>query len=405
MPKPPVQARTIFESAAFMKPPAERLSTLPAYPFAVLNQRVRELNAQGLDVINLDVGSPDMPPPAHVVEALSESASHPGHHGYSGYKGVPGFRAAIADYYQRRFGVTVDPEREVLPLLGSKEGIVNLSLAFLDRGDIALVPEIGYPAYHMGAHLANGDVHWVPMPGGEFPDVTAVPAEIARRSKLLWVNYPCNPTGAVADTTFYQQMVNYCLENNVLLASDNPYVDVTYDGYVAGSALQAENAMKCTVEFISFSKSHNMAGWRLGAAVGSASDIQTLLQVKSNLDSGHFHAVYDAGISALEHTPEGWMRERNQVYSRRRDRIMESLPKIGLTASLPKGALYIWAKVEDGDGASYAEEALLNAHVSIAPGSIYGPGGTQYVRLSFCTVDSRLEEALQRMENWYSKRG
>lgn len=385
---------------------AARLRSLPAYPFALLNQRVRELNGQGFNVISLDVGSPDMPPPPHVIEALAESASHPAHHGYSGYRGIAGFRQAVADYYLKRFGVTVDPEREVLPLMGSKEGIVNLSLAFLDRGDVSLVPEIGYPAYHMGAHLAGGEVEWMPMPDGKYPDFNSVSPQVRERAKLLWVNYPCNPTGATADTAFYQRAVDYCMEHDLILASDNPYVDVTYDRYVAGSALEAENALSCTVEFISFSKTYNMAGWRLGAAVGSASALQTLLQVKSNVDSGHFHAIYDAGIAAIQHTGSNWIAERNEVYRRRRDRILAALPEIGLQAETPGGALYIWAKVMSGDsGASYAESALMNAHVSLAPGSIYGPGGENFVRISVCTPEDRLEEALERLKNWNRANG
>lgn len=381
---------------------ADRLNSLPPYPFALLNQRVRELNAQGKDVISLDVGSPDMPPPQHVMDALSESANHPAHHGYSGYKGIASFREAIARYYKTRFGVDVDPEREVLPLMGSKEGIVNLSLAYLDRGATSLVPAIGYPAYSMGALLAGGQVQWVPMTSDGYPDIDAIPAEALHNARLLWVNYPANPTGVIADTAFYQRMAEFCTAHNILLASDNPYVDVTYDGYVAGSALQAPSAKPTSIEFISFSKSHNMAGWRLGAAVGSASAISALLQVKSNMDSGHFHAIYEAGIAALEHTPDTWIAERNLVYQRRRDRIMEALPEIGLSAETPKGALYIWAKVKDGNGAWYAENALMGAHVSLAPGTIYGPGGKDYVRLSLCTTEPRLEEALGRLKTWYT---
>lgn len=388
-----------------MPSPAERLQNLPPYPFALLNQRVRELNAQGCDVIGLDIGSPDLPPPDSVIDELYHSARQPNHHGYAGYKGTPDFRAAVARYYARRFGVTVDPERQVLPLLGSKEGIVNLSLAFLDRGDVALVPDIGYPSYSMGAYLANAEVYWVPTlsEADGLLDLEAIPADVLQRAKLLWVNYPNNPTGATADAAFYQRVVDFCAANDILLASDNPYCEVTYDGYVAGSALQADGAIDHVVEFVSLSKSHNMAGWRLGAAVGSAAAIKTLLTVKSNVDSGHFQAIYDAGTLALDSVPQAWIDERNRVYARRRDRILETLPRIGVKADKPKGSLYVWGQVENGDGGSYAEQALLNAHVSIAPGKIYGPGGTPYLRFSVGVPDDRLEEALVRLEKWYAK--
>lgn len=392
-----------------MTAPAHRLQTLPAYPLATLAQRVRAMTLSGIDVINLDVGSPDLPPPDAVIDALAASARQPNKHGYAGYTGIPEFRRAIAGYYQRRFGVTIDPETEVLPLLGSKEGIVNLSLAYLDRGDVVLIPDIGYPAYALGAHLAGAEVYWLPTPesNGFIPVLENIPADVLSRAKLLWVNYPSNPTGAVVDTAFYAQMAAFCARHDILLASDNPYVDVTYDGYVAGSALQAPAARQHGIEFISFSKSHNMAGWRLGAAVGHAPAIKTLLQVKSNMDSGHFRPIYEAGITALETTPPQWIAERNAVYQRRRDEIMATLPRLGLTAVAPKGALYIWARVQPTgaipSGDQYAEAALTDAHVSLAPGSIYGPGGQPYIRISLSVTDARLTEALDRLAQWWEK--
>jgi LL-diaminopimelate aminotransferase len=391
-----------------MPTPAARLHALPPYPFALLNQRVRELNQQGFDVIGLDIGSPDMPPPDCVIDELYRSAQQPDHHGYAGYKGTPEFRAAVAEYYQRRFGVKLDPEKQVLPLLGSKEGIVNLSLAYLDRGDVALVPDVGYPAYSMGALLANAEVYWLPIREelAYLPDVDTIPLDVLKRAKLVWINYPNNPTGATAERDFYQRMVDFCARHDVLLASDNPYCEVTYDGYTAGSALQADGALDCAVEFISFSKSHNMASWRLGAAVGNVEAIKTLLTVKSNVDSGHFQAIYDAGIMAFDEVPQAWINERNRIYQRRRDRILEALPYIGLSAHKPKGSLYVWGRVQDSahDGAWYAEEALMKAHVSVAPGAIYGPGGAEYVRFSVGVPDDRLETALERLKKWYTTR-
>lgn len=389
-----------------MPVPANRLQALPPYPFALLNQRMRTLRAEGIDVINLDVGSPDMPPPEFVVDALAESAAHPGHHGYAGYQGTSEFRATIADYYQQRFGVRIDPERQVLPLLGSKEGIINLSFAFLDRGDLALMPDISYPPYSLGARLAGAEVGWLPVDeaGGYLPNLDDIPTDLSDRAKLLWVNYPNNPTGATAEPDFYQRAVEFCSGHDILLASDNPYVEVTFDGFVAGSALQIPGAMDCTVEFVSFSKSYNMAGWRLGAAVGNAEAIKTLLTMKSNVDSGHFRPVYDAAVIAHEQITPEWIGERNAIYQRRRDRILETLPQVGLSAQKPRGSLYVWARVEDGDGKQYAEAALTNAHVSVAPGEFYGPGGAPYVRISLGIANDRLEQALDRLKKWYGSR-
>jgi LL-diaminopimelate aminotransferase len=382
------------------------LNTLPTYFFAVLGRKIQSLQAMGIDVISLDIGSPDMPPPPDVIVALAESARQANHHGYSGYRGIPEFREAVARYYAKRFGVILNPESEVLPLLGSKEGIVNLSLAFIDRGDLALVPDIGYPSYSMGARLAGGDVYWLPMKeSAEFlPSFTSIPSEISAKAKLLWLNYPNNPTGATAEIDYYEQAIRYCLDHSVILASDNPYVDVTFDGYRASSVLEADRAKDCTVEFMSFSKTYNMGGWRLGAAVGNADILETLLQVKSNVDSGHFRAVYDAGIVALDTTPQSWTDQRNAIYQRRRDHILEALPLIGLEGRRTSGSMYIWGRVQQGTGAEYVEEALTKAHVALAPGDVYGPGGKQYVRISLGVPDDRLSAALDRLKSWYASR-
>jgi len=386
--------------------PAQRLSSLPSYVFAVIGDRIRAMEKAGVDVIRLDIGSPDLPPPDAVIEALHQSANRADTHGYSGYRGTPRFRQAIANYYQRRFNVTVDPETEVLPLLGSKEGIVNLMMGYVDNGDGVLLPDVGYPSYSQGGRLVGGTLHWMPVrpETGYLPDFTQIPSDVAQQSKILWVNYPNNPTGAVADIDFYQRAIDFCAEHNILLASDNPYCDVTFDGYNAPSALQAPNAKAHTVEFISFSKTHNMAGWRIGAAVGNADAIKTLLKVKSNIDSGHFIAVYDAAVEALENTPQSWIDWRNAIYQARRDRILAALPEIGLSADKPLGSLYLWAKPDKLDAAAYVEEALEYAHVSLAPGGAYGPGGDNYLRISVGMSDDRIDEALARMKKWYSEK-
>lgn len=385
---------------------AHRLANLPPYVFAIIGERIRQMQLQGIDVIRLDIGSPDLPPPDAVIEALAKSAHNPNHHGYSGYKGTAEFRQAVARYYQRRFNVTLNPDTEVLPLIGSKEGIVNLCLAYLDTGDTALVPDIGYPSYSQGARLAGGSIAWVPMreENAFLADIEALPENVTNKAKLLWVNYPNNPTGAVATSEFYTKMTAFCLKNDIVLASDNPYVDVTFEDYRASSALEITDAKACTVEFMSFSKTYNMGGWRLGAAVGSSKILANLLQVKSNVDSGHFRSIYDAGLVALDETPQSWIDWRNDVYRKRRDRIFDFLPEIGLTAAKPKGSLYIWGKVESGDGKTYVDQALNEAHVSLAPGGEYGTGGESYVRISLGVPDDRLEMALERMQKWYASK-
>lgn len=384
---------------------AARLHRLPTYIFVEINQQVQALTAAGHNILRLDIGSPDLPPPPMVIESLQKAAANPAKHGYSGYRGMPDFRRAVADYYQRRFGVTVDADREVLPLIGSKEGIVNLALAYLDAGDAVLVPTPGYPAYAMGAKLAGAEVYWVRLAAenGFQVDLTQLDPEAVSRSKMLWVNYPNNPTGATVDLNHFQELVNFCREHNLILASDNPYVDVMYDGYVAPSVLQAEGALETSIEFVSFSKTYNMAGWRLGAAVGNRELIDGLLQVKSNMDSGHFKAIYDAGITALTETPQSWIDERNARYARRRDLIMEALPEIGLSAMCPQGAMYIWAKTADNDGTAYVHNALNHAHVSLAPGGAYGEGSEGYVRFSISVPEAQLEEAIHRLKTWYAK--
>ena len=389
-----------------MPPRSERLNNLPPYVFSVIGDRLRELQAQGINVIRLDIGNPDMPPPSDVVDKLAASAANPANHGYTGYRGDAAFRRAVADYYQRRFNVKLHPDKEVLPLIGSKEGIVNLSLAYLDKGDIALVPDIGYPSYSMGALLAGGDVHWVAVrEDNDFlPDLMAIPVDVLERARLLWVNYPNNPTGVTVEQSFYERVAAFCVEHDILLVSDNAYIDVVYDGYKAPSALQTNVGRSHTVELFSFSKSYNMAGWRLGAAVGPENAISDLLRVKSNIDSGHFKAIYDAGSEALNSISPSWIEERNAVYQRRRDRIMAALPSIGLSARLPGGALYVWARVEDIDMTQYVEDALIQAHVSIAPGLAYGPGGAQHVRISLGVPDDQLEIALERLQSWYANR-
>lgn len=384
-----------------------RLQNLPPYGFEIIGRKIQSMIAAGKDVIRLDIGSPDMPPPQPVIEMLKKSSDNPKNHSYGSYRGLPAFRKAVADYYQRRFGVSLDADKEVLPLIGSKEGIVNLAFAFVDRGDAVIAPDVNYPAYSMGTLMAGGEVIMAHLdPNRNYaPDLEALKVHPAlERAKLMWVNYPNNPTGAVCDLSLYAELVDFCRERRILLCSDNPYAEVVFDGYKAPSALQVGGALDCTVEFMSLSKLYNMAGWRLGAVVGNREAVDALLTVKSNIDSGHFRPVYDAGVLALNETPEAWIDGRNAIYQHRRDKIMAALPEIGLSAPTPRGSLYVWAKVSSGDDEAYVHDALEQAYVSLTHGRMYGEAGAGYIRISIGVEDARLDEALTRLKSWHANR-
>ena len=378
---------------------ADRVATLPPYVFATIEQRIAAARASGVDVISLGVGSPDLPPPPHIIEALCAAASRPDTHGYAGYFGTPALRGAIATYYARRFGVSLDPEREILPLLGSKEGLANMALAFVDPGDVVLAPDPGYPTYRMGAIMAGGAYHPLPLrkERGYLPDLDAVPGDVAKRATLLWLNYPNNPTGACASREFLAEAVAYCREHDIVLGYDNAYCDVTYEGYVAPSILEVPGASEVAVEFNSLSKTYNMAGWRVGMAVGNAEAIHALTVVKTNIDSGIFRPLQDAAVVALN-GDQSWLAERNLVYQRRRDVVLEWLPRIGMSARPPKGALYVWARVPAGVTCeAFATEVLERTGVWMTPGTAFGAHGAGFVRLSLCLPEARLQEAGERV--------
>ncbi|RLE38490.1 LL-diaminopimelate aminotransferase, partial [Candidatus Acetothermia bacterium] len=301
-----------------MKTKSDRIANMPDYPFARWGEKVRAARATGIDVIRLDIGNPDLPPPDAVIETLCSSARDPSSHGYPGYRGLPALREEIAAYYNRRFGVELDPTTEVVPLLGSKEGIVHLALALLDPGDLVLVPDPGYPSYTMGAVIAGARVHKFPLlpDRGFLPDLDAIPAEVAREATMIWLNYPNNPTAGTADLEFFTAAVEFARENDLLLCHDVPYCEVTYDGYTPPSVLQVPGAKEVAVEFNSLSKTYNMAGWRVGMAVGNSDVLASLFRVKSNVDSGQFLPVQEAAIRALN-TPDEWIEERNSIYKQR----------------------------------------------------------------------------------------
>jgi LL-diaminopimelate aminotransferase len=378
---------------------ARRIAALPPYLFAEIDRKVAERKAAGVDVISFGVGDPDLPTPDFVVEELARAAADPSTHQYPSYFGLPQFRQAVADFYARRFGVTLDPGTQVLPLIGSKEGIAHLPWAFVDPGDPVLVTEPGYPVYEVGTILAGGQPVHIPLTAeqGWFPDFSTVDGPTADAAKILWLGYPANPTAAVASLDQLSTAVRFAADHDVLLAHDNAYSEITYDGFVAPSILQVPGAMDVAVEFGSLSKIFNMTGWRIGWVVGNTEAIEALGRVKTNIDSGIFNAVQRAGVAALEsgmpHLP-GLL----ETYRRRRDRIMEVFWDAGWKVDAPKGALYVWLPTPPGESSvDFTARLLEEAGVVVAPGSGYGPSGEGYIRLSLTITDDRLEEGCERV--------
>jgi LL-diaminopimelate aminotransferase len=379
---------------------AARIQKLPPYLFAEISRKVAEKQSQGVDVISFGIGDPDLPTPGHILESLREASLDPANHRYPETAGLPELRQAIARWYERRFGVSLDPQREVLPLIGSKEGIGHIALCFIDPGDVALVPDPSYPVYAMGTLLAGGEAYYLPLreENGFLPDLEAVPGKVLRKARLLWLNYPNNPTGAVADIAFFERAAAFGREHGLAVLHDGPYSEVAFDGYRAPSFLEAEGAREVGIEFHSLSKSYNMTGWRIGMAAGNAEIIDALTRVKSNLDSGIPQAIQRMAIAALE-GPQGCIEEHNRVYQQRRDRLVAALRGLGLRVSPPKASLYVWARVPEGTtSVEFATRLLDEAGVVVTPGVGYGPSGEGYVRLSLTIPDERLEEGVRRLE-------
>lgn len=378
---------------------ADRVQNLPPYVFATVEKRIAAQKAKGVDVISLGIGSPDLAPPQFIIDELYRSARESNTHGYAGYYGTPALRKAIATYYRNRFGVELDPNTEVRPLIGSKEGLANMALAFIDKGDIALAPDPGYPTYSMGAVMAGGEAYPMPLreENGYLPDFEAIPGDVLKRATIMWLDYPNNPTGAAAPREFLQQAVDFAREHDLLICYDNPYCDLTFDGYIAPSILEIPGAKEVAVEFNSLSKTYNMAGWRVGMVVGNAQAIEALTVVKTNIDSGIFQPIQDAAVVALT-SDQSWIAERNLIYQRRRDIILSWLPTLGMTAQPPKGALYVWAKVPAGVNCEqFALDVLEKAGVWMTPGTAFGEQGDGYLRLSLCVPEERLKEAGERL--------
>ena len=379
---------------------ASRMDTLPPYLFAALDARRRAVEARGVEVISLGIGDPDLPAPPVVVETVQREAARAANHHYPRYDGLPAFRNAVAAYYARRFGVSLDPDREVLTVIGSKEGLAHLIWAYVEPGDIVLSPDPSYPVYHAHTALAGGEVYAVPLAAerGFVPDLAAIPEDVLTRAKLLFINYPNNPTGGIADRSFLAEAVELCRRHDILLVSDAAYVEMTLEGERAPSVLEIPGAKDVAIEFYSLSKPFNMTGFRLGAAVGNAAAVAALGRMKNNSDSGQWNAIQYAGAAALEQAPEDFFARMNETYRKRRDRLCLGLRGLGWDVPMPKATFYVWAEVPGGDDKAFASQ-LLDAGVVVVPGSGYGPHGKGYVRLCLTVSEEDIARVLERLGN------
>jgi LL-diaminopimelate aminotransferase len=384
--------------------PSKRLEAIPPYKFQELEQQIADKRAAGIDVISLGIGDPDEPTYPHVIEAMQEAVANPAYHQYPSNRGRDEFRQGMAEFYDRRFGVEIDPKSEVIPAIGAKECIYNLCFAFLDPGDVALASDPGYPVYTGGPLLAGAKAELLPLVPelGFAPDLDAVPAEAAAKARLMFVNYPNNPTGAILPEGFFERVVEFAREHEILVVHDNAYSETTYDGYVAPSFLATPGAKEVGVEVFSLSKGYNMTGWRCAAILGNAEAVQAYWRLKTNVDSGLFEAIQMAGVAALQ-GPSEPMERMNETYTRRRDLVVAALREIGVEVTAPKGTIYVWAPVPEGHtSTSFCELVLEEAAVVVSPGSMYGPSGEGFFRIALTAPDERIEEAVERMREHLS---
>jgi len=385
---------------------AERVESLPPYLFVEISRKISERKARGEDIISFGIGDPDIPTPPHIIERLCREAHVPANHRYPESEGLPELRKTIVAWYLRRFGVTLDPETEVAPLIGSKEGIAHIALCLLNPGDVALVTNPGYPVYAIGTNLVGGVPYYLLIsPQNNFlPELDNIPVNILEKARILWLNYPNNPTGAVADLKFFNKAVEFAKKHDICICHDGPYSEVAFDGYTPVSFLQAEGAKDVGIEFHSLSKTYNMTGWRIGMAVGNATVINALKTMKSNIDSGIPQAIQYAAIEALN-GPQDCIKEHNAIYQQRRDLIVDTLNKMGLVAIPPKASLYVWAKVPYGyTSVEFATDLLDKVGVVVIPGIGYGRNGECYVRLSLTIADASLLKGLSRMAQWHDSK-
>ena len=386
---------------------SRRVENLPPYLFVEISKKIAAKKAKGEEVVSFGIGDPDIPTPSHVIDKLCQAARDPANHRYPETEGLAELRKAIAGWYERRFGVSLDADKEVLPLIGAKEGIAHIALCFIDTGDIVLVPDPGYPVYSVSTMLAGGEPYYMPLceENNFLPDLDTIPADALKRAKLLWINYPNNPTGAVAELDFFDRVVKFARQHGLAVCHDGPYSEVAFDGYQPVSFMQADGAKEVGVEFHSLSKSYNMTGWRIGMVVGNAEMVDALKRVKSNLDSGIPQAIQHAAIEALTGAQD-CVQEHNVIYQRRRDLLIEALNRLGIEAKPPKASLYVWAKVPEGyTSVDFTTELLDKVGIVVTPGVGYGKSGEGYIRLSLTIPDAALVKGLSKLAEWGKTRG
>jgi len=384
---------------------AKRVKNLPPYLFVQISRAIAEKKAQGIDVISFGIGDPDIPTPNSVIETLKSASDNKINHRYPESEGLPVLRKNISEFYKKRFGVNLDPETQIINLIGAKEGIAHAALCFIDPGDIAISPDPAYPVYEIGTMFAGGKCHMVQLrqENGYLLDPTDIPTDVAKKAKVLWLNYPNNPTGATANLEYFENLVLFCKEFDIALLHDACYTEVTYDGYVAPSVLQVKGAIDICMEFHSLSKTANMTGWRVGMAVGNSEMVNALMRVKSNIDSGLPQAIQQMGITAL-HLSKEWINSNNEIYRKRRDKVVSVLNQIGVHTNPPKAGLYIWTPVPKGYSSSqFASELLEQVNVVVTPGNGYGLGGEGYIRLSLTIPDDQIDEGLRRLSQFRIK--
>jgi LL-diaminopimelate aminotransferase len=385
---------------------AKRLNRLPPYLFVEINQKVAELETRGRDIINFGIGDPDLPTPSHIIERICQAAHDPVNHRYPETGGLLELRQAIAEWYERRFGVALNPAKEVLPLVGSKEGIGHMALCFIEPGDLALVPDPGYPPFSMGTILAGGEPYLMPLKeeNGFLPDFEAIPDDVADKAKLMWLNYPNNPTGGTAGIDFFQEAVHFAQRHGLAVCHDAPYTEIAFDGYKPPSFMQIPEAKKIGVEFHSLSKTYHMTGWRIGMVVGNADMVNALFRVKSNLDSGIPQAIQYAAVEALR-GPQEHIAEHNAIFQRRRDKLVKVLNEVELDAKVPKATFYVWARIPQGyTSIDFTKKLLDEVGIAVTPGVGYGKEGEGYIRFSLTISDDRLEEGVNRLLTWRRRR-
>ncbi|MDB9823461.1 LL-diaminopimelate aminotransferase [Deltaproteobacteria bacterium] len=378
---------------------AKRLKTLPPYLFREIDRKKAEVIAKGVDIIDLGVGDPDLPTPDLIIEAMKKATGDPLNHRYPSYSGMNKFRNAAAEWFMDRFGVALDPEKEVLSLIGSKEGIAHLPLAFIDPGDVALVPSPAYPVYNIATMFAGGESYFMPLTSDNnfLPDLDSIPPEIIDRAKLLFINYPNNPTAAVADIDFFNKVVEFAKKNELLVCHDAAYTEMAFDGYSPPSFLQADGAKEVGIELHSLSKTFNMTGWRIGFAVGNREAVEGLGAIKSNIDSGVFQAIQIAAIEGLRNY-RSLVGNNMKIYSSRRDQMIDGLKESGLEVKSPKATFYLWVRIPDGYTSAQLAARLLETGVVVTPGNGFGDPGEGYVRMALTQKDDRLTEAIERIK-------